>query len=130
MTCLLEEKQDFYLFNEELLEAASLRLIAQDCILSFFFNESFFYGGKIPESLLNTNENIDMLLEYDIIKSVNKAYKMLEGHELTGTSLGDVTGDVRLVSRILKKLALSKIPQKFSGGMLLLYLRFVEGIDF
>ena len=41
---------------------------------------------------------------------------------------GDITEDIKIVNETLNLLCKSGIPQKFAGGMMLIYLKYVKGI--
>lgn len=100
----------------------------------FFKDKMFHCGGRIPKSLLFTEHRISLVLNYDIVRGVERAYESLSGtvtaaeKELVKLN-GDVTSDIKLVNETLNLLARSCIPQQFAGGMMLLYLEFVEGVD-
>lgn len=106
-----------------------LKCLIHQYIEYFFKDKSFYCGGKIPKRMLNTDRNISIVANYDISRSVKRAYSSLENHEISSSSLGEVTGDIKLVSFILEELAKSGIPQQFAGGMLLMYLELVVGVD-
>lgn len=106
-----------------------LRHLVKQYIEHFFKNKNFCCGGKIPKNLLINERNISMVANYDIIKSVKRAYSSLEDHEISKQSLGEVTGDVRMVSSVLEELACFNVPQEFAGGMMLMYLELVIGVD-
>ena len=105
------------------------KYLAKQYIYQFFQDKRLFCGGKIPYKLLLEDNNISIVLDYDIINSVKRAYNSLKDHSVSSESLGEVTGDIRLVSGILADLAKSNVPQQFAGGMMLLYLKLVEGIN-
>lgn len=108
--------------------------LAKEYIVHFFCDKMMHCGGKIPKSLLLSEKRISMVLNYDIIKGVEGAYQVLEylatrEDKLMAKITGEVTSDIKLVNETLNLLARSCIPQQFAGGMLLLYLEFVEGVD-
>lgn len=91
-------------------------------------------GGKIPISSIWEEKNVSMVLNYSIMRALNHAYRVLEPllskEEIEDCQLrGEATSDVRLVHGTLELVSLSGIPMKWGGGMLMLYLKFVEGID-
>jgi hypothetical protein len=104
----------------------------------FFKDKMLHCGGKIPANLLFAERRISLVLNYDINRGVERAYCYLEPHfkddefgekkKRTDPS-GEVSGDIKLVLETLNLLHRSCIPQQFAGGMLLLYLEFVEGFD-
>jgi len=111
-----------------------VRELVKKYMVQFFSNKMFHCGGKIPNSLLLAEWRISLVLNYNIVRGVERAYACLE-HLITQKDLedaklsGEVTDDIKLVNETLHLLARSYIPQQFAGGMMLLYLEFVEGID-
>jgi hypothetical protein len=105
-----------------------LKYIAKKYINDFFAQESFHQGGKIPRALLNNNSNISMVINYNINTGVDQAYHCLKQHGFSESSSG-ITEDIMLVVNILNKLSAANVPQQFAGGMILLYLNLVEGVD-
>ena len=103
--------------------------LAAHHIKLFFKNKPFYCGGKIPKNMLINCDNILTVINYDIIDSVKKSYFFLRNHDSATQLLGEVTGDIRLVSSILHKLSAERVPQQFAGGMLILYLKYVEGVE-
>lgn len=121
---------DDFLFeeqNDKIFEV--LKIIAKKYMVSFFSDKDSFLGGKIKDDVLLDENNLNMVLNYDIITSVNIAYSSLKEYDIADTFLGEVPGDVRLVNGILQILSSSKIPQQFAGGMMLIYLKLIKGIE-
>jgi len=108
---------------------SDLKHLAAHHIKIFFKNKPFYCGGKIPKNMLINCDNILTVINYDIIDSVKKSYFFLRNHDSATQLLGEVTGDIRLVSSILHKLSAENVPQQFAGGMLILYLKYVEGVE-
>jgi hypothetical protein len=106
--------------------------LAKQYIISFFSDKTMYCGGKIPKKILLTEKNIDIVLNYDIIKGVNLVYNSLKNQikeSSVSPVLGETTEDIVIVLETLKLLSKSGIPQELAGGMLILYLRWVEGYD-
>jgi len=101
-----------------------VRDIARNYMVSFFKRKNFSEGGRIPAPVLLSGTNVSMVINYDITESVDQAYKSLEGF-----SNNENFNDVEFVVSILNELSDSGIPQQFAGGMLLLYLKLVEGLE-
>lgn len=117
--------QDFY---------SDVKALAKQYIEQFFSDKMLHCGGKIPKSFLFAERRISMVMNYDIIKGVERAYKSLERglnqREINQAKLtGEATSDIKLVNETLNLLARSGIPQQFAGGMMCLYLEFIEGVD-
>jgi hypothetical protein len=106
-----------------------VKYIAKQYILSFFKDKCFCYGGSIPYSLLVSEQSLSLVINYNIINSVAKAYDSLRNHDLPLNDAKDLSEDIKLVLKVLNDLASSNIPQQFAGGMMLLYLKFVEGVQ-
>ena len=108
---------------------------AKTCIDSFFKDKMLHCGGRIPKSFLNSERRISMVMNFDISKGIDKAYEALEKtmsqEELEhARNTGETTDDIKLVNESLYLMSKSGIPQQFAGGMLCLYLEFIEGVDF
>jgi hypothetical protein len=106
-----------------------LKYIAKQCISSFFQDRDFHCGGKIPCSLLSKDDHVLTVINYDIINSLNTAYEALKNHELPQNCVNDMPEDIKLVLKILDELAINNVPQQFAGGMMILYLKLIEGIE-
>lgn len=127
-----EQEQEIKLFAQDFY--MDVRVLVRQYMEQFFKDKMLHCGGKIPKSLLFSDRRISMVLNYNIIKGVERAYKYLECLMTTedieqAKQTGEATSDIKLVSQILNLLARSGIPQQFAGGMMCLYLEFVEGID-
>lgn len=76
---------------------------------------------------------IDMVVSTNLLDSLDMAYscmKSMAGGDAEDRFkfTGEVTDDVRMVNETLKLLSRSGIPQKYAGGLMLLYLRYVKGV--
>lgn len=109
----------------------NVRALAKFYMQQFFNDKTMYCGGKIPKVVLLIEKRISIVINYDISKGVLKAYEALSSvikNEIPKTT-GEATSDIKLVNETLNLLAQSGVPQQFAGGMLLLYLEFVEGIE-
>ncbi len=111
-----------------------IRALVTHYIDTFFSDKMFYCGGRIPKRFLHDPNRVTMVINYDISKGVLKAYKSLRStitnEEVENARrIGDSTSDVKLVNETLKILARSGIPQQFAGGMMIMYLDFVEGVE-
>lgn len=110
-----------------------VRTLARDYVERFFADKRMACGGRIPKYLLHNERRISMVMNYTISIGVDQAYKALEpllseAEQEEARRTGEATSDIKLVNETLNLLARSGIPQQFAGGMLLLYLEFVEGV--
>jgi len=118
-------------FTEEFVD--KVRELAIYYIDKFFEDKTLCSGGKIPRYMLHCPKRISMVMNYDIITGVDHAYFALQDmvspeEEANASLTGEATSDIKLVTQILNFLARSGIPQQFAGGMMILYLEFVEGV--
>lgn len=125
------DSSDLSQFTEEF--ADKVRELAIYYIDKFFEDKKLCSGGKIPRYMLHCPKRISMVMNYDIIKGVDHAYMALKHlvapeEEARAALTGEATADIKLVTEILSFLARSGIPQQFAGGMMILYLEFIEGV--
>lgn len=106
-----------------------VRVLASFYMHQFFSDKTMHCGGKIPKTTLD--KRISMVVNYDVSRGVLQAYNSLSytSEVKSVREAGESSPDIKLVNETLNLLAQSGIPQQFAGGMLLLYLEFVEGIE-
>jgi hypothetical protein len=109
--------------------------LAKRRIDEFFADKQMHCGGSIPKRLLHDPQRVKCVVNYSISKAVTRCYAALK-HTITDAEraaarkTGDSTRDIKLVNEALKLMARSCVPQEFAGGMLMMYLEFVEGVEF
>lgn len=113
--------------------ADKVRELAVNYIDKFFDGKKMCSGGKIPKYMLHCPKRISLVMNYDIIKGVDHAYRILSDmvspeEESRASIIGEATQDIKLVNETLNLLARSGVPQQFAGGMMILYLEFCEGV--
>lgn len=114
--------------------ADKVRELAVSYIDKFFADKKMCSGGKIPKYMLHCPKRISMVMNYDIIRGVDHAYRALQDmvspeEEDRASITGEATQDIKLVTETLGFLARSGIPQQFAGGMMIMYLEFIEGVN-
>lgn len=109
----------------------NVRALAKFYMQQFFNDKTMYCGGKIPKVVLLIEKRISLVINYDISKGVLKAYEAMSSviKNEARSDAGEASSDIKLVNETLNLLAQSGVPQQFAGGMLLLYLEFVEGIE-
>lgn len=100
---------------------------ARNHVDKFFAGRMFHCGGNIPRRMLHCPFRLDGVVNESICTAVDRAYACMGGRRRSKS--GETDWDIRMVNETLKILSKSGIPQPFAGGMLLMYLEFVEGID-
>ncbi len=110
-------------------------VVAKKYIDQFFADKMMHCGGKIPTRYLHDPFTVNMVVNYSISQAVDEAYEMLKD-TITDKEVdiankyGDATRDIKLVRDVLSICGYAKIPKQFIGGIMIMYLRFVEGVDF
>lgn len=109
--------------------------LAKRYITEFFDDKMMYCGGRIPKRRLFNDNSISMVINFDICRGVDHAYLVLEKtltkKEISRAKIaGEITSDIKLVTEILNLLSRSGVPQQFAGGMMILYLELVEGVEF
>lgn len=92
----------------------------------------FLCGNSIPQSWLRDHQRLSLLFELSIDEAAERVYQRTSQPNLQmqhlQTDNKDIPWDIFLVSESLQLLIKEKIPQKYSGGMLLLYLELCKGL--
>ena len=109
--------------------------LAKYYINRFFDGKMLYCGGKIPRSYLFAKDKVSMVLNFDICAGCDYVYatleKSLSKYEIDSARItGEVTSDIKLVRETLDLIAKSGVPQQFAGGIMVLYLELVEGVEF
>ena len=97
----------------------------------FFADKKLHCGGSVPKSMLLNNRRVSMVLNYDICKAADRVYKYTSSNK--DLDDGDdekesFPNDIDLVLNALKTLQDALIPKQFIGGMICLYVEFIEGV--
>lgn len=106
--------------------------LAKHFMEQFFANHSLHTGGPIPRNLLHNERRVSKVVNLSIMEAVDLAYAAMGTvHEGPVNNKKEVVhDDTKAVVSILHMLAEAKVPQRFSGGMLCVYLELVEGFEF
>lgn len=103
------------------------------CIAKFFSDKIMHCGGSIPKYMVCSPNRVDMVMNMSLLDGIDKAYLAMQGmvsaeEEQKCKYTGEVTEDIRLVADSLGVLASCGVPQRFAGGVMLLYLKYVKGV--
>lgn len=99
----------------------------------FFAGLDWSAGGPIPNSEFRRNEFIELVQNYSFTHAIDVGYyaiqKMRE-NKLRLSSTGEIQldTDVDIMLTVLGRCHRLRIPQKYIGGMFILYLHLCEGI--
>jgi|APGre2960657373_1045057.scaffolds.fasta_scaffold00662_15 hypothetical protein len=103
------------------------------CIEKFFDDKIMHCGGKVPKYMVNTPNRVCMVINTNLCDAVDMAYKSLRDHisvedRKIAKYYGEITSDIRMVNDALSVLGRSGTPQRFAGGMMILYLKYCKGV--
>lgn len=104
--------------------------IIKQCIKNYFFDKNLHNGKKIENSLLELSYYSSLLFNTSLSDAVIKAYALIEEYDfLSSTQDQNVVGeDIMYMLELLRDI--QKItPQEFVGGMILMHLELIEGIE-
>jgi len=96
----------------------------------FFADKNLHCGGSVPKSILLNHRRVSMVLDYDICKAADRVYKYTSSNkELDDDDEKEsFSNDIDLFLKALKTLQNALIPKQFLGGMICLYVEFIEGV--
>jgi len=101
----------------------------KSCIDRFFADKIMHCGGKIPKYILTDPKKISIVSSTTLIDGLKIVYdSMKDSNFVKAKNTGDTTEDIKMVNETLNLLGKSGVPQKFAGGMMLIYLKYVKGI--
>jgi len=100
----------------------------------YFKGKSLHIGGEITEQILFNQKRISLMLNSDMLNSIDMAHKGIASHEelVFKASLDGADGRAKMIIDILDGISNSpvRIPKEFAGGLLLLHLELIEGVIF
>lgn len=104
--------------------------IIKQCIKNYFVNKNFHDGEKIENYVLELPYYVSLLLNTTVSEGVNKAYKIIEENNFANNSVLDdsIAEEVRYMISLIKRIQ-KFVPQEFVGGMILMHLELIEGLE-
>jgi hypothetical protein len=114
----LIENQNFSLFYEK------INLLISKNIKSYFSDKKLKNGGDINKSIYKCEHYIDMLFRTHMSDAILIAYRNMQEYNIKDND----EDEIRYVLKIIKNIQ-KHVPQDFVGGMLLMHLELIEGIE-
>jgi hypothetical protein len=108
--------------------SSDVKELAINTIINYFYNKSYYCGGKIPKKYLINERNLNIVLNYNIENLMPEIYKVIEKDYKQGNDFD--SEDIKLVVKLLKNFSKNNVPKEFSAGMLLIYLENCYGYKF
>ncbi len=138
---LRSTKEEFWGNGDELVERMEqIDEQTRDFIRKFFSDKEFFCGGSIPDRLMVSQENVELVEETSFAdgaqlfhNNIDNAFSANDNFDLKinplkmpGISVLNAARDLLL--KIIEDMFHKGIPKPRTGGLLVLYLELVEGV--
>lgn len=114
-------------------DSANVSEFVKMCIEKFFDDKIMHCGGKVPKYMVNTPKKVSMVINTGLCDAVDIAYESLRDYvspeeKKVAKYHGEITSDIKMVNEALSMLGKSGTPQRFAGGMMILYLKYCKGV--
>jgi len=118
--------------NEDLIEQIEeIDGLSKQAISNYFLNEEMYTGDLIEKSLIHLPYYVLLVRNTSVSEGVMKAYKMIEDcgfKDSISINKSSMPEDVKFVLNLIKKIQ-REVSQEFVGGILLMHLELIEGIE-
>jgi len=118
--------------NEDLIEQIEeIDGLSKQAISNYFLNEEMYTGDLIEKSLIHLPYYVLLVRNTSVSEGVVKAYKMIEDcgfKDSISINKSSMPEDVKFVLNLIKKIQ-REVSQEFVGGILLMHLELIEGIE-
>ncbi len=118
--------------NEDLIgQIGEIDNLSRQAISNYFLNKEMYTGELIEKSLIHLPYYISLVRNTSVSEGVLKAYRMIEDCDFKDTvsiNKSSMAEDVKFVLSLIKKIQ-RKVSQEFVGGILLMHLELIEGIE-
>lgn len=107
-------------------------VVVKKYILNFFQDKEMYYGGEIPRDILFCSENIDLVLNTTRTKGFAIAHEMIDycdwisSIEDPETQVSEATEKIISICTLCEE---RRIPPCCMGGIVVMYLELVEGVE-
>jgi hypothetical protein len=117
-----ESKNIISFYNE-------LEPIIRQGIKNYFCDKILHDGRQIENNLLDLPYYSSLVFNTNVSDGVVKAYLIMEDNNFIDSDSEHSTGDdVRFMINLIKNIQ-KRVPQEFVGGMILMHLELVEGME-
>jgi len=92
------------------------------CIRNYFTDKRLHNGEKINRKLLELPYYTDLIIQTSVSDGVNKGYMLIEESDLI------IDDEIKYMIKLISKIS-KYVPQEFVGGMILMHLELIEGME-
>jgi hypothetical protein len=116
--------------NDILIAAIELKPLVQTVIKNYFIDKKLHNRSKIEDHLLELPYYTNLLIKTGFSDAIQHAYELMADNGfMQGESSGDnLSEDVKYMLDLMKKIQ-KWVPKEFVGGMILMHLELIEGIE-
>lgn len=105
--------------------------IIKQCIKNYFSDKFLHDGRDIPTELLDLSFYSSLVFNTSVSDGVLKAYFLMQDNNFLTENQADqnsIGEEIKYMINLIRNIQ-KKIPQEFVGGMILMHLELVEGIE-
>ncbi len=118
--------------NEISLFINEVRPIILKCIKNYFLDKIMHNDEQIKDSIIELPYYTDLLFGTSMSDGILKAYKLIEDSNFIDVDnnfdQNSISQDIRYMINLIRNIQ-KYVPQEFVGGMILMHLELVEGIE-
>lgn len=116
--------------NDVLIATKELKPLIQTVIKNYFFDKKLRDGSEITNDLLELPYYTNLLLKTSFSDAIQHAYELIADTDfIQEVQNGDnLSADVRYMLDLMKKVQ-KWVPKEFVGGIILMHLELIEGIE-
>lgn len=104
--------------------------IIKKCINNYFADKKLHDGRKISKTILDLPHYLDMVIKTTVSDGVNKAYEIMEDNNFQFSNQNNliVEDEIKYMVKLIENIS-KWVPQEFVGGMILMHIELVEGME-
>ena len=116
--------------NDIIITTKELKPLIQNVIKNYFFDKKLHNGDKIKDELLELPYYTNLLIKTSFSDAIQHAYELMadNGFMQSDSSGDNFSEDVKYMLDLMKKIQYW-VPKEFVGGMILMHLELIEGIE-
>jgi hypothetical protein len=118
------QQEKFSSFIEE------IKPIVRKAMSNYFDDKKLHNGNPIDPNIFESSYYTNLLISTNIIDGVKNAYKIIEDNQFLQSEefSGPIEQDVIYIINLIRQIH-KRVPQDFVGGMILMHLELIEGLE-
>lgn len=131
-SCILEDFEEIYeddIENENFeISIKELEPIIKKNIKNYFLGKNLHNGQKITEDLLELPYYSSLIMKTSASNGVLKAYELMQDNFFMQGDNNSIGEDIKYMIYLIRNIQ-KCVPQELVGGMILMHLELIEGIE-